>query len=227
MISIQDREIFWKLSNHLKQAQEKYGADNILGIFSLDKEKSEVVYIPTFEQLCLNMSTIEENIDEKISVVDVRLIYKATEHGHPELIDQLYTDYYLINPKYEHLYFKILRDNRDRIRAGITGKPAQVLKLGIVKIMRLAMNENSNAVKFIKRLTDAEKTALEHLVNEIGDEGNFCQAKLAERAGVSKVTMTNLIRKMEECQVADIKRQGCHGTYYKIIDDTLLNIRGN
>ena len=92
--------------------------------------------------------------------------------------------------------------------------------------MRTVFNDNSAAVRFIKQLTDIEKTAIEQIIAAVGDEGIFSQAKIASAAGISRAAMTNLVMKMQISGVAEIQYMGNKGTYFKVIDDTLLRIRG-
>ena len=93
-------------------------------------------------------------------------------------------------------------------------------------MLRTCFNDNSSVVKFIKQLTDIEKTAIEQIIAAVGNEGTFSQAKVASAAGISRAAMTNLIMKMQLAGVAEIKYFGNKGTYFKIIDNTLFDIRG-
>ena len=95
-----------------------------------------------------------------------------------------------------------------------------------MKVCRHCWNESSNAVRFIKQITDAEKLALNGIVKAIGDEGVISQAKIASSVGVPRLTMSNLIMKMKFCEVATVKYMGNKGTYIKIIDDTIMNMSG-
>ena len=89
----------------------------------------------------------------------------------------------------------------------------------------MTWNDTSNTITFLKQVTDVEKLALEGIVKLIGDEGTFSQAKAASAIGVSRLSMTNLIEKMKRYEVAIVEYMGPQGTYLKILDDTLLNIR--
>lgn len=219
------------LNKHLKIVQQYCPVKNILGIFKLEDNISEAIIIPLFETICTSTEVIDKTLETAdggiIYLFDIRKAYQATKLGHPELINILYTDYKIINPLYSHLFEKLAMRNRDNISAGISSEiPASELKTAIVKICRTAWNDSSNVVKFIKQLTDVEKLALEGIVKKIGDEGTISQAKIASEVGVSRLTMSNLIMKMKFHDVANIDYLGNKGTYIKIIDDTLLNIRG-
>ena len=95
-----------------------------------------------------------------------------------------------------------------------------------MKICYAAWSDTSNSIRFIKQLTDAEKLALDQLVKTIGDEGTFSQAKMASAAGISRLTMTNLIMKMKFYEIADVQYFGKQGTFVKFLDNAILNIKG-
>jgi biotin operon repressor len=227
-----EQRIFNKLNRELKHIKQKYDGAHIFGIYTYgDFSKIICVVIPTFESVCLRDPLIEHKyqIDKNTIgyVVDFRYLYRATKEGYPQIIEGLYTDYYLINPRYEHLYINLLKNHREKFKQGILEEaPPEELKIAIVKILRTVFNDNSAAVRFIKQLTDLEKTAIEQIIAAVGDEGIFSQAKIASAAGISRVAMTNLIMKMQLSGVAEIQYMGNKGTYFKIIDDTLLRIRG-
>ena len=117
--------------------------------------------------------------------------------------------------------------NISEIKAGVAaGEPADELRIALMKVCRHCWNEGSNAVRFIKQITDAEKLALNGIVKDIGDEGVISQSKVASLVGVSRLTMSNLIMKMKFCEVATVKYMGNKGTYIKIIDDTIMHMSG-
>ena len=224
------RKQFHYLNEILKDLKINYENDNIFGLFFSNDDEVCAVIIPTFESVCLKEDLINLNKNicgYDVKIVDIRYIYQGTKDGFPELINSLYTDLYIVNPKYEHMFNKLFKSNREIIRAGITNNnPAEELKIAIIKIMRTAFNENSKVIKFIKQLTDIEKTAIEEIIATVGDEGVFSQAKIASAAGISRTAMTNLVMKMQLAGVANINYLGNKGTYIKIIDDTLIYIRG-
>ena len=87
-------------------------------------------------------------------------------------------------------------------------------------------NKETGIEKFIKQLNDVEKTAIERIVAEIGYEGVISQCKVASAAGISRAAMTHLMLKMSVGGVAEITYMGKKGTHIKILDDSLMNIRG-
>ena len=151
-----EQKIFDKLNKELKHIKQKYEGSNIFEIYTYgDFSNMVCVVIPTFEDVCLKEPLIEHKyqINKNVIgyIIDFRYLYQATKDGYPQAIEGLYTDYYLINPRYEHLYINLLRTNRDKIKRGILeGKPSEELKIAIIKILRTAFNDNSETVRFIK-----------------------------------------------------------------------------
>lgn len=214
-----EKEIYWKLNQHLKIVQQNYPIENIFGICVTEIGDNEIessaIVVPTFRQVCTSLQSIHTTLHEYITIYDIEqhFIFDA--------------EYVIINPKYEHIFHKICMANKDKFNAGgAIGKPVDELRIALMKVCRHCWNESSNAVRFIKQITDAEKLALNGIVKTIRDEGVISQAKIASAVGVSRLTMSNLIMKMKFCEVATVEYMGNKGTYIKIIDDTLLNIGG-
>ena len=220
-----EKEIYWKLNQHLKIVQQNYHNENIIAICVteiIDNEiESSAIVVPTFEQVCTSLQSIHTTLCEYITIYDIREMYNIKQHF---LFD---AEYIIVNPKYEHIFYKVGMANKDKFNAGgAIGKPADECRIALMKVCRYCWNEGSNAVRFIKQITDAEKLALNGIIKAIGDEGVISQSKVASSVGVSRLTMSNLIMKMKFCEVATVKYIGNKGTYIKIIDDTLLNING-
>ena len=220
-----EKEIYWKLNQHLKIVQQNYHNENIIAICVteiIDNEiESSAIVVPTFEQVCTSLQSIHTTLCEYITIYDIREMYNIKQHF---LFD---AEYIIVNPKYEHIFYKVGMANKDKFNAGgAIGKPADECRIALMKVCRYCWNEGSNAVRFIKQITDAEKLALNGIIKAIGDEGVISQSKVASSVGVPRLTMSNLIMKMKFCEVATVKYMGNKGTYIKIIDDTLLNING-
>lgn len=220
-----EKEIYWKLNQHLKIVQQNYPIENIFGICVTEIGDNEIessaIVVPTFRQVCTSLQSIHTTLHEYITIYDIREMYDIEQHF---IFD---AEYVIINPKYEHIFHKICMANKDKFNAGgAIGKPVDELRIALMKVCRHCWNESSNAVRFIKQITDAEKLALNGIVKAIGDEGVISQAKIASTVGVSRLTMSNLIMKMKFCEVATVEYMGNKGAYIKIIDDTLLNIGG-
>lgn len=138
-----EKEIYWKLNQHLKIVQNHYPIENIFGIFVIEignnEIESEAIVVPTFETICTSISHINTHIEKYITIYDIREVYEATKMGHPEVIQLLETEYKIINPKYEHIFQKIAMCNKDKIKAGVAaGEPADELRIALMKVCRIA-----------------------------------------------------------------------------------------
>lgn len=225
----QEQKCYNYLNESYINIQKKYGEEHIFGIFYYNK-KFVALILPTFEDVCINAEMVNNKSkcrEAELDIFDIRYLCNPKKYGYGDLYNILFTQYYIINPKYEYLYQKLYKENKEQIKKGIKmEEPSQEIKDGLTKMLRTCFNDNSSVVKFIKQLTDIEKTAIEQIIAAVGNEGTFSQAKVASAAGISRAVMTNLIMKMQLAGVAEIKYFGNKGTYFKIIDNTLFDIRG-
>lgn len=123
-----------KIISDILQEQYEYcitlfNEKNILGIFiygnvnynmGYDERDihSELIYIPTFEELCMSHNHTPEYLrykDHVIRVLDARNIYHAIYQGRLELAEAIYTDYYIVNPRYSYIFENFFKPHRDVI----------------------------------------------------------------------------------------------------------------
>lgn len=123
--------IFHKLEEYLDIAAEKgISGDNVLGIFlygsqnyGMGKKSSDVdakiIYIPTFEEICLSKEWKSKEIlvadSGHIDIKDIRLMREMWQKQNINFMEILFTDYFIINPKYESLFNEYFVENRDVI----------------------------------------------------------------------------------------------------------------
>lgn len=117
---LEDFIIKEKLQEEYNKNISKYGNNSIFGTFvigianygfaeSVDEIKFVTVYLPTFEELCIGGIKYNEGI------YDIRKAYDmALKHSDASL-EILYSDYFIINPKYESLWNEYLYKNREKI----------------------------------------------------------------------------------------------------------------
>ena len=88
--------------------------------------------------------------------------------------------------------------NKDKIKAGVAaGEPADELRIALMKVCRNCWNESSNAVRFIKQITDAEKLALNGIVKAIPEIlAKNIDANLVHEASIGKIAGEQLIKLM-------------------------------
>lgn len=125
--------IMKRLKEHYDVVKDKY---DCVGIFlqgsqnyGLDIDGSDidskVITLPTFNDFALNKKPVSythvmEN-DEHVDLKDIRLMFNCFRKQNINFIEILFTDYMIINPRYESFVQKLI-DNRERIaRYNIVG----------------------------------------------------------------------------------------------------------
>lgn len=129
---INDRNLILdRLKAHLQYAKTHgIKEDSILGIFAYgsmnyglwDKRYSDVdsklIIIPNFEDMCLCQDWMSKELhleDEHIEIKDIRELRKMFLKQNINFIEILYTDYFILNPKYTELWKTYFVDNREAI----------------------------------------------------------------------------------------------------------------
>lgn len=123
------KELLTKVNEHLEDVKKKIPEDRIIGIFlegsqnyRMDLPDSDVdtkVFIfPSIDDIIYNkepLSTtwIREN-NEHISVKDIRLVFNTFRKQNLNFVEVLFTNYYILNPKYDYFWKKLVY-NRDDI----------------------------------------------------------------------------------------------------------------
>ena len=154
-----------QLHKQLCQVKKYYNIDQILGIFlygsqnyNTDLEESDidskVILIPTIEDLCLKKPISKEvhfENNEHCEVKDIREMANMFKKQNINFLEILYTDYFILNPKYEKSWnenFIKIRDDivRMDIRATIKSITGQIKS----SLMRYPENNKqiSNALRF-------------------------------------------------------------------------------
>lgn len=122
-------KIMLRVKEHYEDAKKKIPEDRIIGIFlegsqnyRMDLPDSDVdtkVFIfPSIDDIIYNkepLSTtwIREN-NEHISVKDIRLVFNTFRKQNLNFVEVLFTMYYILNPKYDYFWKKLVY-NRDDI----------------------------------------------------------------------------------------------------------------
>lgn len=127
-----DKEyILNQLHKHLCNAKKYYKADQILGVFlygsqnyNADTEDSDVdskmILVPTIEDLCFKRPTstcFKTHFDDDghCEIKDIREIANMFKKQNINFLEILYTDYFILNPKYEEVWNKNFIKIRDDI----------------------------------------------------------------------------------------------------------------
>lgn len=128
---ISKEQILAKLQKHWNHAVEAgYNPDRFLGIFLYGSQNyhmanensdidSKIIVIPTFEEFCLNKNWVSKELrsdeDEHIEVKDIRYMREMWQKQNVNYLELLYTEYFIINPKYEQLFNHYFVNNREVI----------------------------------------------------------------------------------------------------------------
>lgn len=117
-MKLDDNIIFSFIKNCYNKNIEKYGSNQILGTFvvglanygfaeTAEEIQTVTVYLPTFEELCIGGIEYDNTDGFSEELYDIRKAYNAVLNHKDYSLELLYSDFYIINPKYK----KIWQDN--------------------------------------------------------------------------------------------------------------------
>lgn len=117
------------IKEHKKAILKEYAEDQLLGVFlygsqnyGIATENSDVdtkaIIIPSIEDLCLKKPVSREikfDNEEHCEIKDIREMIKMFKKQNINFIEILYTDYCLINPKYNRIWREYFINKREYI----------------------------------------------------------------------------------------------------------------
>lgn len=128
-------DINYRLGEHLQEAKKRYnlnGDDRDWFVICLqgsqnyglaDEESdidSKLLIIPSLEEMALNKKTISTTMvmpnEEHCDVKDVREYFKIFRKSNINFVEILWTDYWIANPKYMHLWLELRRRREELAR---------------------------------------------------------------------------------------------------------------
>ena len=131
MNKIKDEEIFNILQKQYDNLTQKINEKQIFGIFvygkanygfaeSIQDIKTVFVYLPTFDEMCtiepdFNIKTNYEIYDENIKKVDIRGLYNFASKQDGIMMESLFSEYHIINPRYYKIFKKYFLINKEII----------------------------------------------------------------------------------------------------------------
>lgn len=130
-------KILNRLQEHWKYASQFYDENRFLGIFlygsqnyGMDSEDSDIdskiIILPSFNDFCLNSNMISKELrlenEEHIEIKDIRLFREMFMKQNINFLEILYTEYFILNPKYENLFNLYFINNREDIAHYDRGK---------------------------------------------------------------------------------------------------------
>lgn len=211
----------------------------IFGAFTYDKVnygfakdrkdvKIYLYYIPSIDDICFqkNINDINNLKVDNITFIDIRKILMYYQEN-KNIFESLFSNYYLINSKYEEIYNKYFK--KEKITSGKKVGKDWIIKDGyfiaLTNIRKgiLELVENSIVVNPIKtnnveeKFTKTEEKALNVILNELGEkrEGNISISNLIEKSKISRPVFKNTLLKLEKNELAKIDNQGTKGTYIR------------
>lgn len=122
--------ILKRLQEHWNYAvRQGIDPDRIVGIFLYGSQNygfanwdsdvdSKLIVVPSFEDMCLKSEWLSKELhleDEHIEVKDIRELRNMFLKQNINFIEILYTDYFILNPKYEKLWKTYFVNNREAI----------------------------------------------------------------------------------------------------------------
>lgn len=119
-----------RLKEHMQEVINKgYDEERILGIFLYGSQNygfateesdvdSRVIIFPTFEEFCLQKDWVSKTIElengEHIDIKDIRLFRENLLKQNINFMENLFTEYCIINPRYEELFNTWFINNREQ-----------------------------------------------------------------------------------------------------------------
>lgn len=118
------------LIGHYKDALGHFSENQIVGLFlqgsqnyHLDDENSDIdtklLAVPSLKDLAYNKSPINHTFvrenNEHIDFKDIRLYMDMFRKQNINFVEILFTDFYVVNPTYKHLWQRLIVDNRELI----------------------------------------------------------------------------------------------------------------
>ena len=130
MKELNKAKVMQRLQAHYDYIKQFYNEDNILGIFLYGSQNygfatdesdvdAKAILVPDFKDLVLGYHNLEskdyEINGEHIDVKDIRLIVQNWKKQNINFVELLFTEYCIVNPKYEALFNKYFVEHREEI----------------------------------------------------------------------------------------------------------------
>lgn len=159
MNKIQDEEINCILQKQYNNLIKKYSEKQIFGIFAYGKVnygfadkiqdlKTVFIYLPTFEELCtiepnFNIKQNEEVNGDIIKKVDIRGLYNFASQQDGVMMEALFSEYQIINPRYKKIFKKHFLINKEVIfHCDPVAKVQQIVEIGRNALSEYTLNKN-------------------------------------------------------------------------------------
>lgn len=159
MNKIQDEKIYNLLQDYYTLLIDKYNEKQIFGLFvygkanygfaeSINDVHMVFLYLPTFEEMC----SVEPNFltedsetinDIHIKKIDIRKLYNFASKQDGVMMEALFSDYQIINPRYAKVFKKYFLINKEIIfHCDPEAKVNQIVEIGHNAIVDYVLNKN-------------------------------------------------------------------------------------
>lgn len=202
MNQVSDKEIYDSLRKCLDYLKLFYNEYQLFGIAvfgyanygiadDISELKFQAFYIPTIEEMLTkdysqNREIVYENFT--IQVKDLRNVYNATRFQDIEMIESIYTPYYIVNPKFAFIFDTYFREKAENISL-----PARRERLRLSATKALQELEKGNKKGFAYAYLFCKKYSLKGipfndawLINTI-EERKFIQDYIEDKISYDKV----------------------------------------
>lgn len=118
-----ENKVYKRLREHYEEALKLFPEDRIVGIFlqgsqnyGLDTPASDVdtrlIVVPSFKEIAFNQKSVSTthimDNGEHMDIKDIRDYLKLCDKQNPNTIEILFTEYKIVNPKYEEEWNKLV-----------------------------------------------------------------------------------------------------------------------
>lgn len=130
MNKIKDEDVIKILEEQFQYLTSIYDEKQIFGIFTygrvnqgfaetLNDIETVVLYIPTFEEICIKPLSLDNKYilykDKEIKKINIRLLYNLATKQDKIVMEALFSEYNIINPRYEKIFKKHIYINKEAI----------------------------------------------------------------------------------------------------------------
>lgn len=206
--------IMTRLNEHYEIAKEDRDVE-IFGIFLQGSQNyinerffansdvdSRAIYIPSTEDICLNRDiSLPELIldnEEHIDRFDVRKFLKLIKTAGINNFENLFTEYYIINPKYKEFYDKLVEIREDIARADEK------------KFVMSTMGISKRDFDFLERRTGNEDYDIETFGYSRKRLSNIIRFNETIKAYLAGKDFSSCLKAMDEDLIYKIRRTDCY-----------------
>ena len=114
-----------------------------------------------------------------------------------------------INSEYKYFYELLEKDSK-------------AISDTIINCIKFSYEKQDVVKLFLNLLSQKERTALDFLLKEIGEEKLISILNLSQESGISRNILADVATKMRDAGIANVVNAGARGTYIKIINKEIL-----